>query len=355
MSRKAGIVGAGLVGRLLALRLLQDGWQVTLFDKFGKSDVQSCGAIAAGMLALYSESEKMEQVVFELGVKSLRLWPAILNNMLGSTSFNVLGSIVVAHRNDMPDLERMAMFIRNRLYLNNLQIIGEDALKKLEPDLSFPFGLYLSEEGQIDSSQLFYNTQCTLESYNAIWHEYTTVSKIIDKVVVVENNEEYKFDFVFDCRGIGAKDDLHNLRGVKGEVILLHAPQVSFSRPVRMVHPRYSIYIVPRTGSQFVVGATEIDSYDMSEISVLSVLELLSAAYSVHRGFAEARVISMLRNCRAAFPDNLPRIYIEGNSLIRINGLYRHGYLLAPSLIEEVMLLLKGNLSSSNSLIEVVS
>ncbi|KJV65431.1 MULTISPECIES: FAD-dependent oxidoreductase [Ehrlichia] len=354
MSKKAGIVGAGLVGRLLALRLLRDNWKVTLFDKFGKSDRQSCGAIAAGMLALYSESEKMEQVVFELGIKSLNLWPKILNDILGNTSFKMLGSVIVAHKNDMPDLERMMIFIKEKSHLSNLQIIDENALKLLEPDLSFPYGLYLPGEAQIDSTEFFYNIMCTLEQYNVIWYEHVVVNEIANEVVVLENGKEYKFDFVFDCRGIGAKNDLPNLRGVRGEVLLLYAPQVSLNRPVRMVHPRYSIYIVPRQNSQFVVGATEIESSDMSEVSVQSVLELLSAAYSVHRGFAEARIIDMSRNCRAAFFDNLPKIYVQ-NNLIRINGLYRHGYLLAPSLIEELVLFLNGNLSNNSSIIEIIN
>ncbi|AHX03551.1 FAD dependent oxidoreductase family protein [Ehrlichia chaffeensis str. Heartland] len=354
MNKKAGVVGAGLVGRLLALRLLHDGWQVTLFDKFGKNDRRSCGAIAAGMLALYSESEKMEQIVFDLGIKSLNLWPKILNSMLGNTSFKMLGSIVVAHRNDMSDLERMMMLIKRKSHVSNLEIIDENALKIFEPDLSFPYGLYIPGEAQIDSSQLFYNIMRTLEQYNVTWYEHVVVDKIIDEIVVIESGKEYRFDFVFDCRGIGAKSDLPNIRGVRGEVLLLYAPQVNLNRPIRMVHPRYSIYIVPRQNFQFVIGATEIESCDMSEVSVQSVLELLSAAYSVHKGFAEARIIDMSVNCRAAFSDNLPKIYVH-NNLIRINGLYRHGYLLAPSLIEEVVLLLNGNLNTHSSIIEMVS
>ncbi|AAZ68604.1 FAD-dependent oxidoreductase [Ehrlichia canis] len=353
MNKKAAVVGAGLVGRLLALRLLREGWQVTLFDKFGKNDKRSCGVIAAGMLALYSESEKMEKTIFELGVKSLNLWPRILSSILGDTSFKMLGSLIVAHRNDISDLERMIMFIKKRSCLNDLQIIDESDLKVLEPNLSFPYGLYLPGEGQIDTSQLFYNTTRTLEHYGVIWYEYAVVNEIVSRVVFVEDRK-FKFDFVFDCRGIGAKNDLPNLRGVRGEVLLLYAPQVILNRPIRMVHPRYSIYIVPRRNSQFVVGATEIESSDMSEVSVQSVLELLSAAYSVHKGFAEARIIDMSSNCRAAFTDNLPKIYVQGN-LVRINGLYRHGYLLTPSLIEEVILLLNENFSSNSSIIEIIN
>jgi glycine oxidase len=36
---------------------------------------------------------------------------------------------------------------------------------------------------------------------------------------------------------------------------------------------------------------------------------------------------------RPAYPDNLPRIVIDRN-LIAVNGLYRHGFLLAPALAE---------------------
>ncbi len=140
------------------------------------------------------------------------------------------------------------------------------------------------------------------------------------------------FDYVFDCRGLGNP----NTRGVRGELICCHAPEVNIQRPIRLMHPRYKIYIVPRTNQHYVIGASEIESNDMSPISVRSCLELLSAAYSLHSGFAEARIVKMLTNCRPAYADNLPKIEcVDG--VISINGLYRHGYLLAPALVEQAM------------------
>ena len=64
-----------------------------------------------------------------------------------------------------------------------------------------------------------------------------------------------------------------------------------------------------------------------------SALELLGAAYAVHPAFAEARIIEFGSGLRPAFPDNLPRISIE-QERISVNGLYRHGFLLAPALAE---------------------
>ena len=53
-------------------------------------------------------------------------------------------------------------------------------------------------------------------------------------------------DIVVDCRGLAARDALPDLRGVRGEMIVVRSPDVSLSRPVRMLHPRMPLYIVPR-------------------------------------------------------------------------------------------------------------
>jgi glycine oxidase len=103
-----------------------------------------------------------------------------------------------------------------------------------------------------------------------------------------------------------------------------------------MLHPRYKIYIVPRANNRYVIGATEIESEDKSDVSVRSSLELLSAVYSMHTGFAEARIVRMLTNCRPTLKDNLPKVE-QGEKLTRINGLYRHGYLLAPAIVEKAL------------------
>ena len=103
------------------------------------------------------------------------------------------------------------------------------------------------------------------------------------------------------------------------------------------MHPRYRLYLVPKGWDDlYVVGATQIESNDQGPITVRSSLELLSAAYSLHAGFAEARVVDSRTNCRPALNDNLPQIQQKGNTL-RINGLFRHGFLLAPIVAEQAL------------------
>jgi glycine oxidase len=87
---------------------------------------------------------------------------------------------------------------------------------------------------------------------------------------------------------------------------------------------------------RYIIGATEIESEDTSPLSVRSSMELLSAVFSVNPNFGEARIVNTETNCRPAFRDNLPRIENE-EKLTRINGLYRHGYLLAPAIVEKAL------------------
>jgi glycine oxidase len=79
------------------------------------------------------------------------------------------------------------------------------------------------------------------------------------------------------------------------------------------------------------IGATMIESDEDAHISARSMLELLSAAYALHPALGEAQIVEIGTGVRAAFPDNLPRLRREGGTL-HVNGLYRHGFLLAPAL-----------------------
>jgi glycine oxidase len=142
-----------------------------------------------------------------------------------------------------------------------------------------------------------------------------------------------------DCTGLAARDVLTDLRGVKGEMLLLRLRDISLSRPVRVLHPRMPLYIVPRGDGLFMVGATMIESDQPTRISARSMLELLSAAYALHPAFGEAEIVEIGTGVRPAFPDNLPRIRWYGDTLY-VNGLFRHGFLLAPALARRVAAIL---------------
>ena len=106
---------------------------------------------------------------------------------------------------------------------------------------------------------------------------------------------------------------------------------MKLSRPVRMLHPRHPVYIVPRPDGTFMVGATMIENEERARVTAQSLVELVNSAFAIHPAFAEAEVVETGSDVRPSFADNLPRIKREGRRLY-LNGLYRHGFLLSPAL-----------------------
>jgi len=332
------IAGVGLVGRVLVLNLLRQGHTLTLFDEDHVYGDNAAGMTAAGMLAVFAELESADSVIFEHGKRSIALWPALLEQLDIADAYQQKGSIITAHPQDYGELEHFIATLKSKVdEASEIKLLDKEGIKALEPDLEqHSKAFYIPHEGQVDAQRFMKASSDYLLSHaDVTWHQEVTVDKLGEGQICFEDKCE-DFDWVFDARGLGAQDEVKHLRGVRGEVFWLDAPEVNITRPTRMLHPRYKIYIVPRPNNRYIIGATEIESEDKSPMSVRSSLELLSAVYSMHSGFAEARIVNMVTNCRPTLKDNLPAI-VQGEKITRINGLYRHGYLLAPAIVEQAL------------------
>ena len=341
-SKNIAILGAGLLGRLLAVELANAGCQVSVYDKGSPQNPQSAAFVAAAMLAPLAESVSTEESIVRMGYYSLDRWPKILNILQEDVFFQQKGSLIVWHHQDTSS----AQHFKNQLkktseYLPHFRLaqnLKKDDLMQLEPHLSRQFeeGIFLPEEGQLDNRELL----------DALLKKGTQLGVQYQWQFTVDLNQfpADKFDHVIDCRGLGAKSNTPELRGVRGEVIRIFAPEVDLTRPVRLIHPKYPIYIAPKRNHVYVIGATEIESEDDSAMSVRSALELLSAAYTIHSGFAEARILESSAQCRPSFKNNLPKIQLDKDQrFIHVNGLYRHGFLIAPAIVDRLLNLILEN------------
>jgi glycine oxidase len=304
------VIGAGIAGAWQALLFAQAGHEVTLHERGDAAMMQSTSTWAGGMLAPWCEAETSEPVISRLGIRSLDLW----REHFPKTPFN--GSLVVAHPRDRSDFERFARLTSGHRRLD------AQAVTELEPSLEGRFreGLFYAGEGHVEPRRVLpeLHARFTAAGGTIQFNSEADASEL-DGIVV-------------DCRGLAARDTQPELRGVKGEMIVVETDEVELSRPVRLIHPRWPLYVIPRGGNRFMLGATSIEAED-NGVSVRSALELLGAAYAVHPAFAEARIVEFGSGLRPAFPDNLPRIAVH-NQKIAVNGLYRHGFLLAPALAE---------------------
>ncbi|BBM02507.1 glycine oxidase ThiO [Microbulbifer sp. GL-2] len=339
---RVAIAGGGLLGRLLAWRLCQRDFDITLFEA-GDLTAPEGGACwtAAGMISPLSELVHSDKQVYTLGLQSLDLWAEwsrLLEQQSGSTvKYRKAGSVLVAHGKDRSELLQFLRELQGKLgdsAREQIQLLDAKALAELEPGLqSFEHGLYLRNEADIDNHRLLPILLSVLRQGGVKLRGHSQVSCEAGRISLVSGQEQ--FDCIIDCRGLGAKGQIEGLRGVRGEVMVVESREVVLRRPVRLLHPRYKLYAVPRSNGRTVIGATEIESEDLSPISVRSSMELSSALYSLNPAFAEARIVETRVNCRPATMDNMPYIHSE-DGLVRVNGLYRHGYLLAPAVVEQV-------------------
>ena len=345
-----GIAGAGLAGRTLAWRLLRAGLRVSLFDSRRRDDVSTASMTAAAMLSPLAELAVSDADVFALGQRSMALWPrwvAELERESGrAVYYRQQGTLVVAHAPDQASLEHFSRLLHHKLpdaCREQVQVLDGAALAEREPALAGRFGggLFLDGEGQLANDEWMAALAIEIDRLGGQWHEETTVERVEEGRMVLGGGRGHaQVDVAVDTRGVGSKPQwpLRNaLRGVRGEVLTVACPGVSLRRPVRLMHPRYQLYVAPRPGNQFVVGATELESEDTGPVTLRSTLELGSALHSLHPAFGEARVLRLAAALRPALDDHRPVLVCEGG-VWYLNGLYRHGYLCAPALVDELAL-----------------
>lgn len=343
-----GIAGAGLAGRLLAWRLLRAGARVSLFDAHVRDDRSSAGPTAAAMISPMAELAAADAAIHALGLRSLELWPRWLGELRDETGrevwFRREGTLVVAHAADRGALAHYRGLLRAHLpeggSAADVQELDAARIAELEALLAgrFADGLFLPREGQLANDQLYRALEAALDARLAAcggaWREGCPVAAVEPETIVDAAGARHRVDVAVDCRGVGARADVAGLHGVRGEVLTVSAPGVTLRRPVRMIHPRYAIYVAPRPDGVFIVGATELDSEDAGPPTVRSALELGSALYSLHPEFGEARVLRLAAALRPALVDHQPRAGRDAEGVWRVNGLFRHGYLLAPAVVE---------------------
>jgi glycine oxidase len=312
--RTITVAGAGVTGLWQALTLARRGHRVRLVEKSRVPFAEAASAYAGAMLGPYCETETYAPVIRELGLESIALWRDAFPGTV------VHGTLVVAGARDKGEVEHFA-----RLTEGHRPVDGE-AIGALEADLAgrFATGLFYAREAHLAprAALEFLLQEAGRAGVEVALGSAWEVAGDSDGIVV-------------DCRGLGARRCLPQLRGVRGERLIVRSREIRLRRPVRFLHPRHPIYVVPWSDGLHMIGATAIESDDAGPISVRSALELLGLAYALHPAFGEAQVVEAGAGVRPAFPDNVPGIVVRGR-VIHVNGLYRHGFLLAPALAELV-------------------
>lgn len=310
------VVGGGILGLWQAYEFARRGQSVRVFEAMPEERTGGASRYAGAMLAPECESEASCAALRALGHLGLQQWRKAFADLA------VNGTLVIASARDGVELTRFA-----RMTLGHRSVNAAD-IARLEPSLTgrFAQGLFYPDEAHMPPRRALAELAAALRGMGAALHFEKAVAEPLWLAAA-------QGGLVVDCRGMAARHTLPNLRGVRGEMIVVHTEALSLQRPIRLLHPRHPLYVVPWDFGRYMIGATMIESDGAGPVTIRSALELLGSACALHPEFANARIEEMSACVRPAFPDNMPRMLLRGRRLI-VNGAYRHGYLLAPILAE---------------------
>src|SRR5579872_2519931 len=205
-----GIVGAGIMGRVLAFTLVHLGHKVTLIDKTQASDPNTASFIAGGMISPYAE-QNADDSIFLMSQDALKRWKNIASKLVSPVTIYDQGSLLLApfqHHEDLLSYIRRAQTLKSELTL-----LSHTELEVLEPNLTARefIGVQLPNEGYMDNFAMMVALENTLKQLGATWLENTKVIAIKNHCVYTIN-DQITFDQVFDCRGLGAKAAFDDMR-----------------------------------------------------------------------------------------------------------------------------------------------
>jgi len=303
---KIAVVGSGVMGLSAAHEVMRRGaGSLTLYEDKEHKPASRC---AGGMLAPYAEADSLDADLQQAALDySLNFWRK-KTRALG-TYFADNGTYIVAHPQDEPYLKRFQSYLSQGCY----ETVQEHPLSG-----RFASALYIKDEAHMNVQETLHAMRQSIEAeFKGTYDEA----------------EAGQYELVIDCRGVHAKQA--SLRWIKGERLLLHAPDLKLQHCVRMMHPRYPLYIVPQGKDHYVVGATMIEDSKDEHFTLRSALEMMTAFSSLGTQVLESNIVNMETGFRPAYPSQRPAVKRQGN-IVSCNGLYRHGFLLAPLMAKEV-------------------
>ena len=300
-----GIAGAGLLGRLLAWRLAMAGHRISVFDPAAHAmERGAAGWTAAGMLSPIAELECADAHTARRGWRSLDLWAQWLPALPQPVDFRRDGSLLLAHRADAGSAQRLLRVLHSQ---------GADGHRRSRwtPQRCRRWNRRCRVPPWPGCCPV--KASCTRCRRCRRWPPLRTNAACTGTGAMRCRRSQpgridgRRFDHVFDVRGLGARPDLP-LRGVRGEVLWLHAPGLRLRRAAAAAAPapaRLPGAAAGRHRRRRRHRDRKRRTARRSRCAARS--SLLSAAHSVLPELAEARIVHTETNLRPALPDNLPR------------------------------------------------
>ncbi len=334
------IVGAGVMGCAIALRLAQAGLAVTVIER-GIPGAEASSA-AAGILGPQWESDAYGPLM-ELGLRSRALYPAFVDELRALSGIDIgfvrSGLIEVA----LTEADEDALTTRCRWQAArglNTELLSPPALRALEPALgpAARLGLRMVDEGHVNARSLARALSQAAAIAGARFLQGRYVRRVVTRagrVSGVELDGEIlsagtvvlaagSWSSLVEGGGVPAP----MVRPARGQMVSIEMRPPLF-RHVIAAHGRG--YLVPRLDGAVLAGSTLEMVGFRKEVTVGGLADILTLVRTLVPDLAAAPVTETWSNFRPYTEDRLPVMGVTAvPGMLVATGHYRYGILLTP-------------------------
>lgn len=332
------VVGGGIIGLFAALRLVQEGFTITLFD-----DARPGAATpaAAGMLAPLAECTTQGPLL-QLCLGSLEVYPAFLAQILPELDQNSAiftnGLLRAARSDSEEEILRRTYDWQKDLGLP-LELLNGPEVRKLQPGTSDSV-----QAATLSGAERSIHPSWIQEQARTVAINVPCIRVVFERVVSVERHATsvevrtavdtyYSGDIILSAGswtpGLTTKL-ADKISPVKGQVASVSQ---SISCPLEYSLFSQGTYLVPRPNNTIVVGATmEPEAKFDSAVDPDAVKQLIASASTLFPYVAHADCVSSSAGLRPMSQTDFPLIgpMSAAPNMVVATGHGRKGILLAP-------------------------
>jgi len=345
-SKDAIIVGGGIIGCSIALRLSDAGFKTAIIER-GTIGCEASRA-AAGMLSLQAGAYGPGPF-FDLCMRSLHLYPRLLQQVSELSGidpeYQDNGTIcVAADQTELAELDRWSEWqIKAGFAIDKLS--AQD-LRAVEPSVSeHAIGaLKIPGDHQIENRRLMDALNLAIRRAGIEVIEGRSVDSLLMSgrraAGVVSSGEAMSSGIVILAAGCWS-GSLFAGAGLKmpvvparGQMLAVKGDRLPFAH---VIHSG-DCYLVPRRSNRVVIGSTvEYTGYHKA-MTAAGLQTLLQAAIQLVPAIGALELVESWAGLRPDTPDHLPILGPSGiDNLILATGHFRNGILLAPITAELIL------------------
>ncbi|MEO7670470.1 MAG: glycine oxidase ThiO [Polyangia bacterium] len=334
------VIGGGIMGCAIALRLAQRGVRVTVIER-GIPGAEASSA-AAGMLAPQMEAESPGPML-DMGMHSRALYPSLAVELAEATGIDIgyqkSGVLAVA----LTDEEERGLMAR-RIWQTGrglrLEALSAAAAREREPALgpAVRAALFFADDAQVNPRALARAFSQAAAAAGARFLQGRYVRRVCIEGGVA-TGVELDGDTLAAGTVVLAAGSWSGLvegggvppsvvRPARGQLVAIETRPPLF-RHVLSVHGRG--YLVPRRDGTVIAGSTVEMVGFRKEVTVGGLAAILALAETLVPALAQAPVMQTWSNFRPYTEDHLPVLGTTPvRRLVLATGHYRNGILLAP-------------------------